>query len=999
MHACATMLNRKPASLKRAFERRHPQLAGEADSALYASHLLLFALHRALRARTLRTALAASKTVPLDQLLYRSITTFATLHRMHLATQQQRARREASSKSAAGGRGAPPRPPSMGLEQVGAGVAMMGGGSSGGEEVLCAPTPLLLLLPPTLRPSQQQVQAGIGEEESNADKERAAQAEAMALGFTRVAPLLGELATPATAACLHHHLAFTRAANSPSAHPPPTGLSADRMHQFVAAVAHEHAAMSKRTGVAAAALGLQEREVVVAESDATLYIDAPGAPKTLVGHGRLYLTPLALYFQVRPLLPGAPSFSHSTTSLLHLLHLPCAHTPHLTPLSIPTTLLRLPHLQLPPTSLSLQADATGFLRTVAGRVERFDLAAVGAEAAVAAVAPDALALNVFSMTRSLALSSRLQATWTVEFIEYKLQRQRDLWQALLGEVLALHAFLADYRPAPNEVLPAGTHEQEYAEDDDLSDDVSDDDEGEVEDEEEEEEGDEEGKEEGEKASLEVLLLEEGSQQAVWMMVNAVLQLQALQTVIGSTPAHPCRLLPFSWARTVPEGHLVEQALALLLWGPQRLPALRTAKWSAKRLALLLKGGARGDERAGGRGGMVMSPRELFLMSKGGQGSGFGQGGEEEEGERSGRGDAWSGAAGGLRPLGREREELADRAQATVEGSLIDDIPSNVTLLLHLLRPVYSGVRAGVDIIQWKEPLATILAAMLCLFLVNGGYFWLLPALLLLLLAAIIIYYRLTNPSSPPAQPSSLPHGPGSPKSTPSKLTSGSPALASSPAPAASAAAGGRWGRGGGAMRMLVVEMEPSPTTMGAVLMVKDGIAAALTVFQRINVALLKVRSIFQSAEPQSSPVSPSITPPPEHHPSPCASPLHLCITPPPVHHPSPCASPLPLCITPSPHSSQTRLLLLLLLLAGAAAAVVVPLLVPARVIGTVAVLHVFSAYFNFQKQKGGPQTSSVGHKLRRWWQLVPVPPVRVVVAGSAAAAAASTTASGGDKLK
>ncbi|CAI5970330.1 unnamed protein product [Closterium sp. NIES-65] len=327
VQACATMLNRKPSSLKRAFERRHPQLAGEADSALYATHLLLFALHRALRACTLRTALAASKvpfpplcplcaiTVPLDQLLYRSITTFATLHRMHLEAQQQqqRARRQASSKGAGASRGAPPRPPSMGHEQ--------------------------------------QVQA-VGREEERLEKERALQAEAMALGFTRVAPLLGELATPATAACLHHHLAFTRAANSPSAQPPPSGLSADRMHQFVAAVAHEQEAMGKRTGVIAAALGLQEREVVVAESDATLYIDAPGAPKTLVGHGRLYLTPLALYFQ---------------------------------------------------------ADATGFLRTVAGRVERFDLAAVGVEAAVAEVAPDALALNVFSMTRSLALSSRLCA--------------------------------------------------------------------------------------------------------------------------------------------------------------------------------------------------------------------------------------------------------------------------------------------------------------------------------------------------------------------------------------------------------------------------------------------------------------------------------------------------------------------------------------------------------------------------------------------------------------
>ncbi|CAI5520997.1 unnamed protein product [Closterium sp. Naga37s-1] len=57
--------------------------------------------------------------------LYRSITTFATLHRMHLATQQQqqqRTRRQASSKGAVAGRGAPLRPPSMGLEQVGVGV-------------------------------------------------------------------------------------------------------------------------------------------------------------------------------------------------------------------------------------------------------------------------------------------------------------------------------------------------------------------------------------------------------------------------------------------------------------------------------------------------------------------------------------------------------------------------------------------------------------------------------------------------------------------------------------------------------------------------------------------------------------------------------------------------------------------------------------------------------------------------------------------------------------
>ncbi|GJP52047.1 hypothetical protein CLOM_g11158 [Closterium sp. NIES-68] len=227
---------------------------------------------------------------------------------------------------------------------------------------------------------------------------------------------------------------------------------------------------------------------------------------------------------------------------------------------------------------------------------------------------------------------------------------------------------------------------------------------------------------------------------------------------------------------------------------------------------------------------------------------------------------------------------------------------------HLLHPAYTAVRAVVDIIQWREPLLTILAAMLMLFLVNG---W----------GTSGSSRRSCCCSSPPsssstASPTSPPRRPPAPP-RPSR-----PALSGPPAarrcrrrrrhcnhghqhPHHSQPRRGRGG-GGGAMRMLVVEMEPTPTAMASLLMVKDGIAAALTVFQRVNVALLKVRSIFQSAEPQLS--------------------RKVCS----------------------------------LLLVGAAACAVVPLLVPARVIGTVVVLHVFSAYFNFQKQKGGPQTGVGG---------------------------------------
>eukprot|EP00475_Leptophrys_vorax_P045018 TRINITY_DN9233_c0_g3_i1.p2 TRINITY_DN9233_c0_g3~~TRINITY_DN9233_c0_g3_i1.p2 ORF type:complete len:153 (-),score=11.98 TRINITY_DN9233_c0_g3_i1:130-540(-) len=127
--------------------------------------------------------------------------------------------------------------------------------------------------------------------------------------------------------------------------------------------------------------------------------------------------------------------------------------------------------------------------------------------------------------------------------------------------------------------------------------------------------------------------------------------------------------------------------------------------------------------------------------------------------------------------------------------------------------------------------------------------------------------------------------------------------------------------------------------MAQVMMVKDGIASALTVFQRINVSLLKLRTILQSGDDQIS--------------------------------------------------NQVLTILLL----GAAACIVVPLIVPGRVIATFLVLQVFSAYFDFRQYRG-PATQSTGHKFMRWWLLIPVPAVKVTTKTATGAAAPPAPAKG-----
>eukprot|EP00850_Spirogloea_muscicola_P012800 SM000084S23136 [mRNA] locus=s84:296270:299430:- [translate_table: standard] len=62
--------------------------------------------------------------------------------------------------------------------------------------------------------------------------------------------------------------------------------------------------------------------------------------------------------------------------------------------------------------------------------------------------------------------------------------------------------------------------------------------------------------------------DDGVKEAVALAAAGVTSLQAAMAVLGRLPSEPDRLLPYTWASRVPQGNLVELALAVAIWGSE-----------------------------------------------------------------------------------------------------------------------------------------------------------------------------------------------------------------------------------------------------------------------------------------------------------------------------------------------------------------------------------------------------------------------------------------------
>eukprot|EP00850_Spirogloea_muscicola_P009235 SM000051S17595 [mRNA] locus=s51:637032:640314:+ [translate_table: standard] len=137
----------------------------------------------------------------------------------------------------------------------------------------------------------------------------------------------------------------------------------------------------------------------------------------------------------------------------------------------------------------------------------------------------------------LLLSCR-DKPWVIDFVEYTSHQLRDCWMAEISEVLSVHAFVREHwkggrtsTTSDADIDEAGSSIGAAH----LSGDYWDDD---------------------------------GVKEAVALAAAGVTSLQAAMAVLGRLPSEPDRLLPYTWASRVPQGNLVELALAVAIWGSE-----------------------------------------------------------------------------------------------------------------------------------------------------------------------------------------------------------------------------------------------------------------------------------------------------------------------------------------------------------------------------------------------------------------------------------------------
>lgn len=110
------------------------------------------------------------------------------------------------------------------------------------------------------------------------------------------------------------------------------------------------------------------------------------------------------------------------------------------------------------------------------------------------------------------------ASWVLEFVDLGGELRRDVWHAIISEVIALHAFLREFGP-----------------------------------------------EENDKSLSHVFGAKKGKGKATASASNCIARLQALQ-YMRNLPDDPIKLVQFSFLRQVAYGDIVCQTLAVNFWG-------------------------------------------------------------------------------------------------------------------------------------------------------------------------------------------------------------------------------------------------------------------------------------------------------------------------------------------------------------------------------------------------------------------------------------------------
>ncbi|XP_042498201.1 uncharacterized protein LOC122076755 isoform X2 [Macadamia integrifolia] len=309
------------------------------------------------------------------------------------------------------------------------------------------------------------------------------------------------------------------------------------------------------------------------------------------------------------------------------------------------------------TDKALYFEAIG-LKGQTGAI-RMDLNRNGSQVEKARVGPFGSALFDSAVSVSSGPESE---TWVLEFVDFGGEMRRDVWHAFISEVIALYEFIREFGP-----------------------------------------------EEGDQSMHQVYGAHKGNRRATVSTINSIARLQALQ-FIRKLSEDPAKLVQFSYLRSAPYGDIVCQTLAVNFWGGPLVTKFTEA-------GNLTAQGIRPSDEAPGSSihvfdidGSVYLRKwmkslswtsnasiNLWKISSVRQGVVLTKNLVVADMTLVERASATC----------REKSQVVEKTQATIDAAMIQGIPSNIDLFKELLFPLSVTMNNFEKLRRWEEPHLTV----------------------------------------------------------------------------------------------------------------------------------------------------------------------------------------------------------------------------------------------------------------------------------------------------
>ncbi|CAN4110653.1 unnamed protein product [Withania somnifera] len=406
------------------------------------------------------------------------------------------------------------------------------------------------------------------------------------------------------------------------------------------------------------------------------------------------------------------------------------------------------------TERALYFEAIGWMgkRTIS----RLDLTGEGSLIRRTRVGP--LGFDLLDSAVSVTSSPQLD-TWILEFVDFGGEMRRDVWYACIVEVIALYKFIREFGP-----------------------------------------------EEGDQSVYNVYGSQKGKARAISYATNAVKRLQALQYA-RKLLEESTKLVQFSYLQNAPYGDIVLQTLAVNCWGGPLITKVTDQEYQSG-------GSPRSTNDAAESSSYVFDIDGGVYLQKWMKSPSWASSASLAfwKNPRSKKGIVFSknlvvadmNLMEKAALICRDKYQVVEKTQATIDAAMIEGIPSNIDLFKELIFPLTVMIKNFEKLRHWEDPLLTasfLALAYTIIFRNMVSYF--LPAMLMVLAAGMLLLKGLKEQ-----------------------------------------------GRLGKYFGKVTIRDQPPSNTLQKIIAVKEAMREVEKYLQSLNVSLLKIRAIILAGQPQ-----------------------------------------------------------------------------------------------------------------------------------------------------